>query len=545
MRTPSLIALALLALPALAPAQEIEYSIDIDSSSLRSTIHEHKGKNERRVTLKFRFKRIREAPSGASEAQEKIVIEEVGVPVHEVPLFQANNQPLTVVLAMDVSGSMARGNKMKEAKRAALKFLDKLGKRTDVGLILFDHEVKRAIAPAKGGTPQDEHRDKIREEISDAKPQGGTAYHDATIKAVEMLKGVRGRKVVVVMTDGMDTNSKASLQEAIDAALTGELAVYTVGIGKPGENKQVTTVLVLDRSGSMRAPADTGDKKLKIDALKDAAKRFVGLMRKGAQTTLLPFSSTIDTPEPLSSDAKQLAERIDRLEPRGGTLLFDATFNGIEFLAARKLPGKKAVVVLTDGRDEAPGSRRSDAVVIERAKQAGIPLYMLGLGRKNEIDEQVMQKMAEKTGGSYYHAGSARKLLDVFEGLSIQLHDDGIDEASLRKLAEDTGGTYSHAGDIDKLSFIYEKLADELQEGIEAKFTSRLPKHDGTGRSYVVKIYRDGKLIGSSGRASDVVRGLVVPQMGYWEYLGLLGGLVVLLVVPNYLHRAFRPAARE
>src|SRR5262249_38788903 len=163
----------------------------------------------------------------------------------------------------------------------------------------------------------------------------------------------------------------------------GELSVYTVGIGKPGENKQVTTVLVLDHSGSMIDPADAGDKKKKIDALKDAAKRFVGLMRKGAKTTLLPFSTVVGEAGPFRSDVGQLKKRIDELKPRGGTALYDATFVGIEKLVAEGPRGKRAVVVLTDGRDESPGSRRSDTDVIARAKEAGVPLYMLGLGQKD------------------------------------------------------------------------------------------------------------------------------------------------------------------
>ena len=122
------------------------------------------------------------------------------------------------------------------------------------------------------------------------------------------------------------------------------------------------------------------------------------LMRPTAETTLLPFSSDIEKPQPFSTN-KRREEQIMQLEPEGGTLLYDATFYGVETLAAARRPGKKAVVVLTDGVDESPGSRRTDEDVIEAAKAAGVPLYMLGLGRAGEINEPVMKKMAGATGG--------------------------------------------------------------------------------------------------------------------------------------------------
>ncbi len=74
------------------------------------------------------------------------------------------------------------------------------------------------------------------------------------------------------------------------------MPVYTLGIGELGKYKNVTTVLVLDHSGSMKGKADANDKKSKIEALRTAASRFVELMRRDAKTTLLPFSSEVDVP---------------------------------------------------------------------------------------------------------------------------------------------------------------------------------------------------------------------------------------------------------
>jgi VWFA-related protein len=542
---------ALAVLPAAAEdtASTVDYRVEIDHRSVFSAMRENDGKASRIVSLQFKIKRLRDDTFVTSVPKEEIVVTEDGKKVASLEIHQPKAQKLTTVLVMDVSGSMERNNKIDAARKAALAFLDKMDERAGVGLILFDHEIRVTEPPVTNPAKQAEHRAHLRQLINKkAIPKGGTAYHDATIEAVKMLRGIAGRRAVVLMTDGADTNSKSTLAEAITAAKIGEVPVYTLGIGEPGKNDPITTVLVLDRSGSMLEKADEKDKLTKIEALKRAANRFVALMRPSAQTTLLPFSSKrddgsdgIDPALPLTRDPAVLRARIENLKAFGGTLLYDATFQGIETLEASGVKGKRAVVVMTDGKDEAPGSRVSDDQVIERAKELDIPLYMLGLGRLAEINEPVMKKMAEATKGKYYHAGNEKKLLELFENLSIELHDDGIDEESLQKLAKETGGKYTHVSKMSELQFIYEQLADELQNTYRVTFESNRASHDGTARGIDVDIVdATGKKRSSSARVDYVTRGVVVPQMSYGVYVAFLAGLCVLLAFPAVIRRMYR-----
>jgi VWFA-related protein len=298
----------------------------------------------------------------------------------------------------------------------------------------------------------------------------------------------------------------------------------------------------LDRSGSMAGKASDDDNRSKIDALKLAADRFVNLMarRRNAKTTLLPFSSRVDVPQPFSRDEADLKARIAKLDADGGTLLYDATYAGVETLVAAEVEGKKAVVVLTDGKDEDPGSRRNDQMVIDRAKEAKIPLFMLGLGSREEIAEDVMKKMAKETGGEYFHVGSEKRLLEVFESLSIELHDDGIDQKSLEELASQTGGTYTHVSSVEKLGLIYEQLADQLQATYRVTYPSQRQSLDGTARGIDVKIVRGGQLVSTVGKVDDVVRGVAVPAMDAGVYLVFLILLTGLLALPAGLRKIYR-----
>jgi VWFA-related protein len=540
-------------------ARDYRIEIGSDPGSVQSGFIERDGRQRLYVTVKFKVFRNRDnAP--ANDVTDDIRVEEDGRPVEELEITRPRAQKLTTVLALDVSGSMealsAGVRKMDEAKVAARTFLDRLDARADTGLILFDHEVplsdpQRVCRPAENPAKVAENRRRVAALIEGAQPRGGTAYLDATYEGVHMLETIDGRRAVLLMTDGMDTNSRQPregmtaaerLDWVIGRAKKARVPVYTIGIGEPGKNEPVTSVLVLDHSGSMRGKASDTDRDRKIDALQRAAARFIDLMRPNAQTTLLPFSSTVETPEPFSSDRAALKERIARLKPEGGTLLYDATYAGIETLAASQRAGRKAVVVLTDGKDEAPGSRCSDQVVIDRAREAGVRLYMLGLGQDRDINRAVMERMATETGGKYYQANNQQQLFELFEKLSIDLHDEGIDEESLRKLADETGGHYYPARDVSKLREVFGELAEELQTTYTVTFPSRRSSHDGTARGIDISIWREGARVSNVGSADYNVHGVIVPEMDYRIYLillALLGGLLLCPVGLRRLHRLY------
>jgi Mg-chelatase subunit ChlD len=342
------------------------------------------------ITTQFRI--TREGQPVYDIKKNDFVVKEDLLRVPNPDVLPPNIETLTTVLAIDISGSMVEHGKIQEAKQAARTFLDQLKEPSKCGLILFDHLLRDPIAPTA-----DTRR--LRACVDAARPGGGTAYLDATARAVEMLRDMNGRRAVLLLTDGVDLNSSRGMQDVIREANAAGVAIYTIGVGEPGRNTPVTSVLVLDCSGSMDDPADDTDEVSKIQALRQAASRFVDIMRPGARTTLLPFSDEPDPAKPFTADKRALKDGIRDLRAGGQTALFDATYEAIETLAATRPEGKRAVVVLTDGQDNKPGGRRVEQV-IAAARRAEIPLHMLGLGRPGELDERVMRRMAEQTGGT-------------------------------------------------------------------------------------------------------------------------------------------------
>ncbi len=538
------------ALPGLGQSSDVAYRIDFDSSrDVNIDDSDPKsGKEGLFVTVRFTIT-VEGNSAEAPGTDYKIVIEEDGHRVKEEDVPRPTpSEDLSVMLAIDTSGSMKEHGRMGQARKAADLFLHKLPSKAECGLILFDHEMRPPVLRPT------HDRVVLSQEINRVEPRGGTAYLDAAARGIEILKGAPAKRerALVILTDGIDLNSSATPDSVIAEAKTNKVRVYTIGIGEPGRLEQVTSVLVLDHSGSMQSPAEDADPAPKINALHLAAARFVGIMPSTGRTTLIPFNTTVAIPSAFSNEKSTLQSAIRKLAPTGETAFFDATYAAIATLEADGKKGKRAVVAMTDGVDNS--SRRRVDEVIERAREAKIPLHLLGFGRKGELDEKTMEEMASQTGGKYYHAKNEKALLEIFENLSIQLHDDGIDEVTLTRLARQTGGQYFPAKNVQDLRFILEQVNKSIQKKEYAvTFPSLRQVKDGTARNISLKLirrtgelvsnqaggdYKAGEQVLEEKKAGYQTHGVVVAEMNHGVYLVLLAFIGLLIALPSWFARA-------
>lgn len=131
-----------------------------------------------------------------------------------------NAPPLHIGLLLDTSGSMA--DDLKDARSAAIKFVNTLDHAADVTLVDFDTEVR----VARFG-PQDYPR--LVERIRARKPDGWTALYDAIGVYLNGAQEQDGQKVLVIYTDGGDTRSSLSLSDMLDLCKASDVTVYAIG----------------------------------------------------------------------------------------------------------------------------------------------------------------------------------------------------------------------------------------------------------------------------------------------------------------------------
>lgn len=470
------------------------------------------------VAVKFRILDKKGEPAKEMPKAD-IVIYEDGKEVHRIKPKVLREVPSSAMLVLDTSGSMARQEKMTEAQRASKLFLERLDAETKCGLVLFHHQPYSKLAAVKDRT-------ELLKQIQDSEPTGGTACFDAIVTALEMLGEQPGdqKQALVVMTDGRDVNSRTKLEEVIRLANQRRTPIHTIGLGEAGKNQPVRTMLVIDKSGSMN---DRG----KMTSLKQAANRYIDLLPdQGAEASIITFSSVVSPADDFSADKAALKKKVNAIRAQGDTAIYDALWEALETLNAARVASngpapREAIILLTDGLDNR--SRHHPKEVVERAREDNVRLFTLGLGTGREIDPTILKGLADATDGQFFHVESPDKLTDIFEELSIALHDDGIDEQALQRLAASTRGMYHHVREIDKLQEAFAQLAATVENTHSVKFKSQRERHDGTARGIEIRL---GNL--STLQTGYATHGLLTPQKDAGLYLAGLAGLLALLMIP-------------
>ncbi|HZI18199.1 MAG TPA: VWA domain-containing protein [Pyrinomonadaceae bacterium] len=119
----------------------------------------------------------------------------------EITYFAPVEQPFTVALLIDTSNSTRF--KLDEIQSAAIAFLDQLRPEDRVMVISFDDAVKVLSEPTSD-------RAELRRAVRRTQTGGSTRLYDAVDTAIRRLDHVKGRKAMVLFTDGVDTTSRAA-----------------------------------------------------------------------------------------------------------------------------------------------------------------------------------------------------------------------------------------------------------------------------------------------------------------------------------------------
>ncbi len=141
--------------------------------------------------------------------------------LQELLIFDNETQPITVVVMLDTSGSMTASIAL--LKQAAEQFLIRL-LPADKGVVgAFNDKIE------VGGSFTS-NRDQLISEMRDLDYGNGTRLYDAVAEGLDLLKGVEGRKVVLVFTDGDDTASRIRRGAVLDRARVEEVMIYAIGL---------------------------------------------------------------------------------------------------------------------------------------------------------------------------------------------------------------------------------------------------------------------------------------------------------------------------
>lgn len=141
------------------------------------------------------------------------------------------NLPLSVGVMIDTSASMLEA--LPEAQQAALKFLDfTIGPKDRGFVVSFDNE-PYLLAKLTG------RKDKLVRALSGLRAEGSTALYDAIIYGLYQFTGIKGKKALVILTDGKDTASKFDYDTMLEYVRKSGLSIYGIGLNISGTDLEV------------------------------------------------------------------------------------------------------------------------------------------------------------------------------------------------------------------------------------------------------------------------------------------------------------------
>jgi Ca-activated chloride channel family protein len=216
------------------------------------------------------------------------------------------------------------------------------------------------------------------------------------------------------------------------------------------ESEGIDIVLALDISTSMLARDFTPDR---LEAAKEVATRFI-IERPRDRVGLVVFSGESFTQSPLTTDHAVLINVMREIK---SGMITDGTAIGLGLANAinrlKDSPSRSRVIILlTDGVNNQGAIAPITAA--ELAKTFGIRVYTIGVGTTGEapypvptdygiviqpmpveIDEEVLTRIADMTGGKYFRATDNRKLEQIYDEID-QLEKNRVEVKHFSKKEE-------------------------------------------------------------------------------------------------------------
>jgi len=202
-----------------------------------------------------------------------------GQPVKIAKFEHVKDLPLSIGMAIDTSGSM--DERMAVARDAGAAFFQNVLRKGDKAfLVAFDsqpHLVQKWSAELK----------ELYSGLAKMRAEESTALYDAIVYSLYNFSGVKGQKALVVVTDGKDTVSKFSFEQALEYAQRAAVPVYAIGIGIRG--LEVDTKMRLNKIAS-----ETGGSSYYIENISELSQIYADIHNELRSQYVLGFYPSAD-----------------------------------------------------------------------------------------------------------------------------------------------------------------------------------------------------------------------------------------------------------
>jgi Ca-activated chloride channel family protein len=211
--------------------------------------------------------------------KDDFTVLEDGAPEQIRRFERVTDVPIYAGILLDTSASMSEGDRLTQAVQGALGFFDKVITPKDrAAVITFSDQPTLAVrftnqpAVLAGG-------------LAGLTAAGNTALYDSLIYALYYFGGVKGKRAIVLLSDGKDEGSHYTFNDALEYARRSGVAIYTVGISLSVQNQDVRLKL-------SRLADETGGRFFFIERAKELEGIYDAIQKELRSQYLLAYQSS-------------------------------------------------------------------------------------------------------------------------------------------------------------------------------------------------------------------------------------------------------------
>jgi Ca-activated chloride channel family protein len=210
----------------------------------------------------------------------------------EIVTFARGDLPFTASILIDTSASM-QGDKLEAAIAGARAFLDGMQPLDQVQLTVFSDSLKIH-------TPIGAGREVIMTGLGWVRARGGTAIADHLWASLKLLEARQGRRVVVLLSDGIDTHSVLPMEAALEAAQRSQTLIYWIRLeGRRGAERGSLSSAWRDPAGYReeisvlrRAVSDSGGRIIPVRSAREIEPVFLSILAELREQYVLGYYPT-------------------------------------------------------------------------------------------------------------------------------------------------------------------------------------------------------------------------------------------------------------
>jgi len=223
------------------------------------------------------------------------------------------------------------------------------------------------------------------------------------------------------------------------------LVLFTVAMAGPTHDVRIprnraVVMLVIDVSQSMRA---TDVSTSRLAATQEAAKQFVDQMTPGVNLGLISYAGTATVLVSPTTNRDASKNAIDKLQVADRTATGEAIFTALQAISTVGAvigggdePPPARIVLMSDGKETVPSNPdnpKGAFTAARTAKDQGVPISTVSFGTPNgtvdmdgqrtpvPVDDEMLKKIAQLSGGQSYSASNVEELKEVFTNLQEQI----------------------------------------------------------------------------------------------------------------------------